>query len=418
MARSLPDLAELGEGDAAGYLARLATSAVTVIAAPEYARIVFDLARRRALMALGHELAETAATVAETDGFAETDGAAGVLAAHEGRLNDFLQGAADGSGETGPLRWCDEVDAAAREWEAAQKGEVPPGLPFGLAELDAATGGLFAGDLILIGARPSMGKTALALGIAIAAAERCRAERSGTVLFCSLEQPGRQLVTRDAAAASGIAMPAVRAGRLDDADLKRLVDTAFARRSLPILLDSRGGLSVGRIAATARRQRRRDGLRLIVVDYLQILGFDDRYRGNRTYEVAEATRALKALAKELDVPVVLLSQLNRAVETRDSRRPQLADLRESGSIEQDADAVLLLHREDYYLERDGEPARRADDSDDDHQQRLAQHRAHRAEVAGLADIVIAKQRNGPCKTIAVRFDPQRMRFSDLERGST
>jgi replicative DNA helicase len=292
------------------------------------------------------------------------------------------------------------------------------GVPSGLTDLDRMLGGLHKSDLIILAARPSMGKTALATNIAYHAAKNCRrspgpngtmkTDEGAVVGFFSLEMSSDQLAARVLADVSGIASDKMRKGDLTPRDYEAIREAATSMEGLPLYIDDMGGISISQIAARARRLQRTSGLDLLIIDYLQLITpSGSRRNDGRVQEVTEITKSLKALAKELAIPVIALSQLSRAVEQREDKRPQLADLRESGSIEQDADVVMFIYREAYYLER-LEP----DESDPRH----AEWKEAVARKFNVAEIIIAKQRHGPIGRVEVGFNPARVRFSNLDRS--
>jgi replicative DNA helicase len=273
-------------------------------------------------------------------------------------------------------------------------------------------GGLQSSDLIIIAGRPSMGKTALATNIAYHVAKAHRAAAGsdnaldGAVVgFFSLEMSAEQLATRIISEQAYIPSERIRRGRIDAEQFDRIVEVSQELQHLPLYIDQTGGITVAQLAARARRLKRQRGLGFIVVDYLQLLsGSSRRAAEGRVQEVSEITTGLKALAKELHVPILALSQLSRQVEQREDKRPQLADLRESGSIEQDADVVLFVFREEYYVER-----RQPREGTDEHRQ----WQSEMETVNGKAEIIIGKQRHGPTGTVMLQFTPEFTRFSNL-----
>jgi replicative DNA helicase len=300
-------------------------------------------------------------------------------------------------------------DVIARTLESANeahmhKGAVT-GLSTGLIDLDHKLGGLHPSDLLILAGRPSMGKTALATNIA-----RHAARSGASVAFFSLEMSAEQLTLRMLAEETGISSDTVRKGHTTPMEMSQLVDAGREIERLPMHIDATGGLSISSLVGRARRLKRRRGLDLVVVDYLQLVTTKDRRRsGSRTEEVTEITQALKALAKELAVPVLALSQLSRQVENREDKRPQLSDLRESGSIEQDADAVLFVYRESYYLGR-AEPS---EGTPKHLEWQIAMDTArHQAEV------IIGKQRHGPIGTVKLAFNDSLTKFGNLARESS
>jgi replicative DNA helicase len=297
------------------------------------------------------------------------------------------------------------------------KGQVT-GVTTGLRDLDQKLGGLHKSDLVILAGRPSMGKTALATNIAFNAA-RTYAQSGGQdgaiIAFFSLEMSHDQLTTRILADQSSISSDALRRGQITEDQFREFARAAHSLSSIPLYIDDTPALSISAIRTRARRLKRRHGLGMIVIDYLQLLrGSGSRQsESNRVLEISEITRGLKALAKELQVPVLALSQLSRAVETREDKRPMLSDLRESGTIEQDSDVVMFVYREEYYLSRE-EPSQRANETIDKFNDRYAQWSQRLQDTANKAETIIAKQRHGPIGTVKLYFDPNFTRFSDLE----
>ena len=306
------------------------------------------------------------------------------------------------------------VDMAA---EAFHRDGGLAGLSTGLVDLDQKLGGLHPSDLLILAGRPSMGKTALATNIAFNVARNYRWEPTpdgvrktvsgGVVAFYSLEMSAEQLAMRILADASGVSSDKLRKGEIDASEFGRVRDAAIEIGESPLFIDATGGLPIGKLAARARRLKRaQQGLDLIVVDYLQLATAvgDGKRDMNRVQEVSEITQTLKALAKELSVPIIALSQLSRQVENRDDKRPQLSDLRESGSIEQDADCVMFVYREEYYLGR-AEPR----EGTEDH----LKWQQDMDEVRGKAEVIIGKQRHGPTGTVQLAFQADITRFTNL-----
>jgi len=390
------------------YLAELMREAPEGATAPEYARIVYDLALRRSLMGLGAEIAR---------GAAENDGETPARALIEDAERALFKLAESGSASRGFVAFGDALNVSMQMAEAAYKrGGGLSGCSSGLHALDQKMGGLHRSDLIILAGRPSMGKTALATNIAFSVARAYATEEQadgsrktssgGVVGFFSLEMSSDQLATRLIADYTGISGYHIRQGRIDAAQYEEIRDAAEEISSCPLYIDDTGGLSIGALAARARRLKRTVGLDVLIVDYLQLVTASSARRNeSRVQEVSEITQSLKALAKELNIPVIALSQLSRKVEDRDDKKPQLADLRESGSIEQDADVVMFVYREAYYLERlqpkEGTPEFEA-------------WRTEMEVVRNRAEVIIAKQRHGPIGAIALAFDPERTKFSDLD----
>jgi replicative DNA helicase len=290
------------------------------------------------------------------------------------------------------------------------------GISTGLIDLDKKLGGLHPSDLLILAGRPSMGKTSLATNIAFNIAQAYQSQmrpdgsletlNGGIVGFFSLEMSSEQLATRIIAEQSGVPSYKIRRGDITDLEFQRISEAARQMQSIPFYIDHTGGISIAQLTARARRLKRQRGLDMLVVDYLQLLSGSKSKGDNRVQELTEITTGLKALAKELNVPIMALSQLSRQVESRDDKRPQLSDLRESGSIEQDADVVMFVYREEYYLKnREPRPG------GEEHLAWMSEmERAH-----GKAEVIIGKQRHGPTGTVELAFEGEFTRFSDLAR---
>ena len=400
----------LSDAGGAKYLARLAASAVTVINAADYGRTVFDLHLRRQLIELSLEMRDQA-----LDPDLESSGQQQIEAVEQ-QLFDL---ATTGEYEGGFRSFTDVLTSAIEIAEAAYKREGQlTGVATGFSDLDRLLGGLQRSDLVILAGRPSMGKTALATNIAYHAARVCRRENDdqghvtvtdGAVVgFFSLEMSAEQLATRILSEAAGVSSDKVRKGDLSNADFQKVVEANQVLAKIPFFIDDTPALSVAQLRTRARRLKRQQSLGLVVVDYLQLLRpSSTRASDNRVQEISDITRGLKALAKELDVPVLALSQLSRAVEQREDKRPQLADLRESGSIEQDADVVAFIYRPEYYLSR-LEPEEHGTEAYEKWQARME-------EVHNLAEVIIGKQRHGPTGTIKLVFEGELTRFSDHAR---
>jgi replicative DNA helicase len=389
------------------YLARLAAEATTIINAVDYGRTIYDLAIRRELITIGEDMVNVAFD-APVD-FAPAD----QIEDAERRLYELAEVGRYGGGfQKFETALTTAVDMAARAYQ--REGKLS-GLATGLKDLDSKMGGLQASDLIIVAGRPGMGKTALATNIAYNVARAWRGEvradghidtvNGGIVGFFSLEMSAEQLATRIIAEQSGIPSSTIRRGGINERDFEKIKDVAIELQHLPFFIDETGGLTVAQLAARARRLKRQKGLDLLVIDYIQLLqGSTRRAMEGRVQEVTEITTSLKALAKELNVPVVALSQLSRQFENRDDKRPQLSDLRESGSIEQDADVVMFVFREEYYLSNK-EPRPGTDDH--------TRWQVEMADVHGKAEIIIGKQRHGPTGTVNVQFEATVTRFDNL-----
>ena len=282
------------------------------------------------------------------------------------------------------------------------------GVPTGLRDLDDRLGGLHQSDLVIIAGRPSMGKTALATNIAFNAAQKLQDNgKKSSIAFFSLEMSSEQLSTRILAEQSRIKSNDIRRGRISDDQFDKFIETSKNISELPLYIDETPAISIAAMSNRARRVKRLFGLDMIVVDYIQLMKGNFNNKDGRVQEISEITQGLKAIAKELSVPVVALSQLSRAVEQRDDKKPQLSDLRESGSIEQDADVVMFVYREAYYLERK-EPRPATVEH--------AEWQAKMNEVSNLAEIIISKQRHGPTGNIMLEFEDMFTKFKDTQNS--
>jgi replicative DNA helicase len=397
----------LREIGGATYLAVLVESAADSAAAPEYARLVYELALKRELIRIGDAMSRSASTEAEVH-------ARALIESVEQQLFNLAE---QGSVSRGFVAFkdalADSVESAAAAYE--RDGGLS-GISSGLKSLDEKLGGLHPSDLLILAGRPSMGKTALATNIAFDVARNYQFEiqpdgtkkttNGGVVGFFSLEMSAEQLATRLIADYTGIPGYMIRQGTIDATQYEEIRDGVLEIQSLPLYIDDTGGLPIGSLAARARRLKRTHGLDLIVVDYLQLItSSKNRAGANRVEEVSEVTQHLKSLAKELEVPVIALSQLSRQVENREDKKPQLSDLRESGSIEQDADVVMFVYREAYYKERE-KPR-------EDTPEYLAWEEEFRI-IEKLAEVIIGKQRHGAIGTAKMAFDGARTKFSDLD----
>jgi len=403
----LPADTDIGGMTVGQYLARLAAEATTIINAQDYGRTIYDLSLRRDLIGIGEDMVNVAYD-APVDFLPRAQ-----IEDAERRLYELAEtGRYDGGFQRFAQALTVAVDMAAK---AFQRDGKLSGIATGLRDLDTKMGGLQPSDLIIIAGRPGMGKTSLATNIAynIARAHQADLQVDGTmktvnggiVGFFSCEMSAEQLATRIIAERTGISSSSIRRGGISEADFEKIRDYSIELQSLPFYVDETGGLSISQLTARARRLKRQKGLDLIVIDYIQLLsGSGKRGTDNRVQEITEITTSLKALAKELNVPVIALSQLSRQVESRDDKRPQLSDLRESGSIEQDADVVMFVYREEYYLAnkepRAGTPE-------------YEKWMLDMSLVHGKAEVIIGKQRHGPTGTVDLQFDGSVTRFSDL-----
>jgi replicative DNA helicase len=388
----------------------VAAEATTIINAQDYGRTIYDMSLRRDLIRIGEDMVNVAFD-APVD-FAPR----AQIEDAERQLYELAEsGRYDGGFQRFSQALTTAVDMAAK---AFQRDGSLSGVATGLRDLDTKMGGLQASDLIIVAGRPGMGKTALATNIAynIAKAHRAEVQPDGTmktvnggiVGFFSCEMSAEQLATRILAEQTSIASSMIRRGGISEADFEKIRDYSIELQSLPLYVDETGGLSISQLTARARRLKRQKGLDMIVIDYIQLLQGSGKKSDNRVQEVTEITTNLKALAKELNVPIIALSQLSRQVENREDKRPQLADLRESGSIEQDADVVIFVYREEYYLAnkepRIGTPE-------------YEKWQLDMSLVHGKAEIIIGKQRHGPTGTVEVQFEGQFTRFSDLAQDA-
>jgi replicative DNA helicase len=411
----LPADEKVGDITVAQYLARLAAEAVTIINAEDYGRAIYDLAIRRALIGIGEDMVNIA-----FDAPVEMPPSEQIEDA-ERRLFELAEtGRYDGGFQPFNDALRTAIDMAN---EAYMREGKLSGISTGLKTLDAKMGGLQRSDLIVLAGRPGMGKTSLATNVAanIAAAYRgeqqadgsMKAIDGGVVGFYSLEMSAEQLATRILSEVSEVSSSKIRRGEISEAEFEQLVTTSNQIQRMPLYIDQTGGISIAQLAARARRLKRQRGLDVMIVDYIQLMTGSSKNSGNRVQEITEITTGLKALGKELNVPIIALSQLSRQVESRDDKRPQLSDLRESGSIEQDADVVLFVFREEYYVQN-MEPRRSPEDFRNDikNEEYIAWEEKMN-KVAGTADVIIAKQRHGPTGTARLSFVAQFTRFGDL-----
>ncbi len=395
------------------YLAQLTGSGAAVIGARDFAQQIYDLALLRALIGVGRDLVEGALDTSE-----EVAPLAQIERAETELYKVAEEGGAEGKAKSFAEATKDALEMAER---ALNSGGHLSGITTGLEALNSKIGGLHRSDLIIVAGRPGMGKSALATNIAFAAAQRfLRDAEDGIdpeksagapVALFSLEMSADQLATRILAEQSGITSENLRMGKISQPEFRQLARAAAELQSLPLYIDDTPGLTIAALRTRARRLKRQKGISMVIVDYLQLLqGTGRSANDNRVNEISEISRGLKTLAKELNVPVIGLSQLSRAVEQREEKRPQLSDLRESGSIEQDADIVLFIYREDYYLK-----AVEPDMPLPEETEKLEKYRSWQEKydpVAGRAEIIVAKQRHGSTGIVRVRFDGRTTKFSD------
>jgi replicative DNA helicase len=392
------ELKDVGGGD---YLIQLVNSVISIGGVEDYAKLIYDMYLRRQLISIGENMSYSASTfdlnVPTVDQIENAEVKLYELSTSN-RRGEFIP-------FSGTL-----VNTVKIIEKAYRSDNRITGITSGFIDIDKWLGGLNRSDLIVLAGRPSMGKTALATNIAFnaALAHLKNTEGGGKVAFFSLEMSSEQLVTRILAQECAIPSEKIRRGEIREEDFSKIIMAEKQLVELPLFIDDTPALTISSLRTRARKLKRQHGIDLIVIDYLQLLqGSTDRQRENRVQEISEVTRLLKALAKELNVPVLALSQLSRAVESRDDKRPQLADLRESGSIEQDADVVIFIYREEYYEERRQPPP----DTDKHKEWTQKMEKIH-----NLAEVVIAKQRHGPIGTIRLFFDGRYTKFDDLSES--
>jgi len=388
------------------YLARLAAAATVIINVRDYSNLIYDMAQKRSLIGIGEEVVNNAYT-----GDFEASAMEQIEHAEQKLFNLASQGISENSFR--PIKHS-LLEAIERAEHAYRNSDRVIGVPTKLQDLDKLLGGMHKSDLIILAGRPSMGKTALATSIAHYASEYFYKEglqnpgqKPLSVGFFSLEMSSEQLASRILSGATKLSSGKMRKGDLTSDEFSKLVQESNHLAQLPFHIDDTPALSISALRARARRLKRVHNLGLLVIDYLQLIrGSSPNPQGNRVQEVSEITQGLKAIAKELDIPVMALSQLSRAVEQRDDKRPQLADLRESGSIEQDADVVMFVFREEYYLMRQMP----REDSP-----KFADWQVEMEKIHGIAEVIVAKHRNGAIGNVALQFQSDITRFSDLAR---
>ncbi|MCY4290381.1 MAG: replicative DNA helicase [Roseovarius sp.] len=399
-----PGLRELG---GASYLAKLAGSAISTYAARDYAQMIHDMAIRRALISLGHEISDKASKADIDSGPNEQ------IVDAEQKLYRLSE---QGQSETGFKTFLRAATDAVQMANSAYKRDGKLiGISTGLTDLDRKLGGLHKSDLLIIAGRPSMGKTSLACNIAFSVARSYKrgilsdgtegAVEGGIVGFFSLEMNAPQLAVRILSDPSAVPSHQVPQGHMTESEFRDFVQAARTLEACPLNIDDTPALTIMEISARARRLKRSHGLDALFVDYLQLIR-PVSSKDSRVNEVSEITQGLKAIAKELDIPVVALSQLSRQVENRDDKRPQLSDLRESGSIEQDSDVVMFVFREEYYAERE-QP------SEDAGEEKIAKWKERMERLSNKAELIIGKQRHGPIGTVNLSFEGKFTRFGNL-----
>lgn len=406
-----PALKELG---GITYLARLTADGQGLLAARELAEQIYDLALLRELVSVGRTMVEGALDTSEDIAPMQQ------IERAEAALYTVAEGASSGN-EAQQFGSATNTALAMIEHALNSGGHIS-GTTTGLTSVNEKVGGLHKSDLVILAGRPGMGKTSLATNIAFNAADRLlrdiedgiSKEKSvgAAVAFFSLEMSADQLATRILAEQAEISSELLRMGKISREDFQKLCFASQRLNELPLYIDDTPALSIAALRTRARRLKRRHNIGLVVVDYLQLLQGTQRANDNRVNEISEISRGLKTLAKELEVPVIALSQLSRAVEQRDDKRPMLSDLRESGSIEQDADMVWFVFREDYYV-ASREPKRPVESDDAKIHDAHANWAAEMERVYGLAELIVAKQRHGSTGKVRLRFEPRITRFSDL-----
>ncbi|WP_417684091.1 replicative DNA helicase [Roseibium sp.] len=397
---------KIADLSATQFLLRLAADAASIINAEDYGRTIYDLALRRNLIRIGEDMVNIAFDAPiDVPPTQQIDDA-------ERRLFELAE---TGKREGGFVTFGDALTQTIEMAHSAFNREgALSGISTGLRDLDSLMGGLQHSDLIVLAGRPAMGKTSLATNIAYNIAQAYQAEEQpdgtiktvngGVVGFFSLEMSAEQLATRIISEQAEISSSKIRRGDISEAEFEKLAACAQTMQTVPLHVDQTGGISIASLVAKARRLKRQRGLDLLVVDYIQLLSGSAKNSGNRVQEITEITTGLKALAKELHVPIIALSQLSRQVESRDDKRPMMSDLRESGSIEQDADVILFVYRDEYYIGKT-EP----EEGTPEHE--VWKDKLERAK--GKAEVIIAKQRHGPTGTVNLHFEGQYTRFSDL-----
>jgi len=382
------------------YLVKITKFSTSVRQAIEYSKIIYDMYVRRELIKISEQMIDNAK---END--LETNGQ-NIIENSERLLYDLAE---KGTFNSSLIKFDDAMKQTIEMASAAYKNEGGiVGVPTGLRDLDNKLGGLHQSDLIIIAGRPSMGKTSLATNIAFNAAQNIQENGiKSSVAFFSLEMSSEQLSTRIISEQARISSSDIRRGRISDEQFDQFLETSKNISELPLFIDETPAISIAAMSNRARRIKRLYGLNLIVVDYIQLMKGSFNNKDGRVQEISQITQGLKAIAKELGVPVLALSQLSRQVEQRDDHKPQLSDLRESGSIEQDADVVMFVYREGYYLQRK-EPR----EATVEH----AEWQAKMNEVAHLAEIIIGKQRHGPIGKVTLEFEERFTKFKDTQNN--
>ncbi len=390
----------LNEVGGTEYLVKLTRFSSSSKQAIDYARIIHEMYLRRELIMISEKLSS------ETLSSSQEHNAENIIENTEKSLFDLAE---RGTFSQSFLKFNQALDQTIEMATVAMQNEQGiVGVPTGLTDLDEKLGGLHKSDLIILAGRPSMGKTALATNIAFYASQNIlKRQEKSSVAFFSLEMSSEQLSTRILSEQARIRSDDIRRGKVSEEEINRYIETSRNIYNLPLYIDETPAITIATLSNRARRIKRLFGLSLVVVDYIQLMRSSSNKNDGRVQEISEITQGLKALAKELSVPVLALSQLSRAVEQRDDKQPQLADLRESGSIEQDADVVMFVYREAYYLER-----KQPKLGSIEH----AEWQSKMNDVNGLADIILGKQRHGPTGTVKVEFEGIYTKFKDLSKN--
>ena len=384
------------------YLLKISENSISIINSKQYGELIFDLLIRRKLIDVGTDL------INDSYDDYEDQNSNIIIEKTESDLYNLTN---DGDSQKGPKQFDDILSLTIDYAEKAyKKSDEVVGLKTGLNDFDKKIGGLHKSDLIIIAGRPSMGKTAFATNIASNICNKKINNKKTNVLFFSLEMSSEQLATRVLSEISQISSEGIRTGNLSKTDFEKIIKASEKLKELSLFIDDSPALTISSIRTRSRRLKRKHGLDLIIIDYLQLIsGESKNLNDNRVKEISDITRGLKAIAKELNIPVVALSQLSRKVEEREEKRPQLADLRESGSIEQDADLVVFLYREEYYLARTEPP---------EGTEKHVMWTSKMEKVHNIAEAIVAKHRHGPISRVKLHFNSTNTKFSDLADTSS
>ena len=384
------------------YLLKISENSISIINSKQYGELIYDLFIRRKLIDVGTDLIN-----GSYDDY-EDQNSNIIIEKTESDLYNLTN---DGDSQKGPKQFDDILSLTIDYAEKAyKKSDEVVGLKTGLNDFDKKIGGLHKSDLIIIAGRPSMGKTAFATNIASNICNKKINNKKTNVLFFSLEMSSEQLATRILSEISQISSEGIRTGNLSKTDFEKIIKASEKLKELSLFIDDSPALTISSIRTRSRRLKRKHELDLIIIDYLQLIsGESKNLNDNRVKEISDITRGLKAIAKELNIPVIALSQLSRKVEEREEKRPQLADLRESGSIEQDADLVVFLYREEYYLARTEPP---------EGTEKHAMWTSKMEKVHNIAEAIVAKHRHGPISRVKLHFNSTNTKFSDLADTSS